>query len=67
VDPDYGHLPQDTIYVLGQDEIIATPGGGMALWREHLFATMHRNASSRTNHFALPADRSIRVGRRVEI
>ena len=67
VDPGYGHLPEDTTYVLGQDEIVSTVGAGMAPWREHLFAAMHRNASSRTNNFSLPADRSVRVGRRVEI
>jgi KUP system potassium uptake protein len=39
----------------------------MAGWREHLFAFLHRNASSVAEHFELPSDLVIEVGSRVEV
>ena len=41
--------------------------GGMALWRERLFATMARNASSVVEYFHLPTNRVIELGTRIEI
>jgi KUP system potassium uptake protein len=36
----------DTSYFLSRDIIVPTMGGGMADWREKLFAGMHRNAAA---------------------
>ncbi|MDP3226135.1 MAG: KUP/HAK/KT family potassium transporter, partial [Rubrivivax sp.] len=35
----------ETSYFLSRDTVIPTFGGGMAMWREKLFASMHRNAA----------------------
>ncbi|HEV8688996.1 MAG TPA: potassium transporter Kup, partial [Ideonella sp.] len=35
----------DTSYFLSRDTVIPTFGDGMAMWREKLFASMHRNAA----------------------
>jgi KUP system potassium uptake protein len=39
----------------------------MASWREHLFATMSRNAQSATTYFNLPPNRVVELGAQVEI
>jgi KUP system potassium uptake protein len=40
---------------------------GMALWREHLFGMMVRNAESPWRTFCLPVNRVVELGSRVEI
>ncbi len=40
---------------------------GMALWREQLFALLHRNVSSVVRYFRLPRDRIVEVGTIIEI
>jgi KUP system potassium uptake protein len=40
---------------------------GMALWRERLFALLHRNAASVVRYFRLPRDRIVEVGNVIEI
>ena len=47
--------------------MIPTPGDGMALWRERLFAAMTRNAGSIVDYFSIPANRVIELGTQVEI
>ncbi|MDQ6621256.1 MAG: potassium transporter Kup [Pseudomonadota bacterium] len=56
-----------TSYFLSRDIIVPTRGGGMALWRERLFATMARNSGSAAEFFRLPPNRVIELGARVEI
>ena len=46
---------------------MATPGSGMALWREHLFAGMSRNASGVVEFFRLPDNAVVELGTRVQI
>jgi KUP system potassium uptake protein len=41
--------------------------GGMALWRERLFATMARNAGSVVEYFNIPTNRVIELGTQVQI
>mgnify|MGYP007082278405 CR=1 FL=1 len=36
----------DTSYFLSRDIVMPTIGDGMSLWREKLFANMHRNAAA---------------------
>ena len=59
--------PMDTSYFLSRDTVIPTFGGGMALWREKLFAGMHRNASAAADFLNLPANRIVELGSKVEI
>ena len=57
-----------TSFFLSRETVIPTiREKGMALWRERLFATMARNASSPVEYFNLPANRVIEVGTQVEI
>jgi len=56
-----------TSYFLGRETLVPTSEPGMALWREHLFATMMRNAASASRFFSLPPNRVIELGAQVEI
>ena len=57
----------DTSYFLSRDIVIPTLGGGMADWREKLFANMHRNAAAAADFLRLPANRVVELGAKVEI
>ena len=57
----------DTSYFLSRDIVIPTLGDGMSLWREKLFATMHRNAAAAADFLNLPANRIVELGSKVEI
>ena len=57
----------ETSYFLSRDTVTPTLGGGMALWREKLFASMHRNASAAADFLNLPANRIVELGSKVEI
>jgi len=56
-----------TSYFLSRETIVATPGSGMAQWREHLFATMSRNAGGVVEFFQLPDNAVVELGTRVQI
>jgi KUP system potassium uptake protein len=57
----------DTTFFFSRETLIPTKGGGMMLWREHLFATMLRSAASPMTFFQIPANRVIELGTQVEI
>jgi KUP system potassium uptake protein len=58
----------ETSFFLSRETLIPVIAeGGMALWRERLFAAMARNASSVVEYFHLPANRVIELGTRIEI
>ena len=57
----------DTSYFLSRDIVIPTFGGGMANWREKLFAGMHRNAAAAADFLRLPTNRVVELGSKVEI
>ncbi|MDQ6681510.1 MAG: KUP/HAK/KT family potassium transporter, partial [Pseudomonadota bacterium] len=57
----------DTSYFLSRDIVIPTTGGGMADWREKLFAGMHRNAAAAADFLRLPTTRVVELGSKVEI
>ena len=57
----------ETSYFLSRDIVIPTIGGGMAPWREKLFAGMHRNAAGAADFLSLPANRVVELGSKVEI
>jgi KUP system potassium uptake protein len=56
-----------TSYFLGRETLIPTEHPGMAIWREHLFAWMTRNASSASTFFNLPANQVIELGAQVRL
>ncbi len=50
--------PSDTTYFLGRQTVLPKDNQtGMAYWREKMFASLSRNATSSTVYFCLPADR----------
>jgi len=57
----------DTSYFLSRDIVIPTFGAGMAMWREKLFAGMHRNAAAAADFLNLPSNRIVELGAKVEI
>jgi KUP system potassium uptake protein len=59
--------PMETTYYLGRETLIPTKEPGMAIWREHLFAFMSRNAARATAYFNIPANRVVELGVQVEI
>ena len=56
-----------TSFFLSRETIISTGIPGMALWREHLFIAMARNAESAMSFFRIPTNRVIELGSQVEI
>ncbi len=57
----------DTSYFLSRDIVIPTFGHGMSIWREKLFAGMHRNAAAAADFLNLPSNRIVELGAKVEI
>ncbi len=59
--------PMTTSYFLSRDLVTPTLSGGMALWREKLFAQMHHSASGAANFLNLPNNAVVELGSKVEI
>ena len=59
--------PMSTSYFLSRNNVVATPNGGMAPWREKLFAQMHHNASDAADFLYLPSNAVVELGSKVEI
>ena len=60
--------PMNTTYVVGVHRLIVTRRpSGMAIWRERLFASMMRNATSASNFFGLPPNRVVELGAQTEL
>ena len=59
--------PMTTSYFLSRDSIVPTVAGGMAQWREKLFAQMHLNASSAADFLNLPSNSVVELGSKIEI
>ena len=58
----------DTSFFLSHETVIPTSDTpGMALWRDHLFAWMTRNATRATDFFNIPANRVVELGTHIEI
>jgi KUP system potassium uptake protein len=56
-----------TSYFLSRDVVVPSIGGGMAAWREKLFAQMHHNASAAADFLKLPNNAVVELGSKVEI
>ncbi len=59
--------PLETTYFLGRETLIPSSRPGMAMWREHLFAMMNRNARTATSFFRLPPNRVVELGAQIEL
>ena len=59
--------PMTTSYFLSRDSIVPTVHGGMAQWREKLFAQMHLNASSASDFLKIPSNAVVELGSKIEI
>lgn len=59
--------PMTTSYFLSRNNVVSTLGGGMAPWREKLFAQMHHNASDAADFLYLPSNAVVELGSKVEI
>lgn len=57
----------DTSFFVNRESLIATPKGGMALWREHLFVWMSHLAGKASEYFRIPTNRVVELGTQVEI
>ncbi|MFN3310254.1 MAG: potassium transporter Kup [Thermomonas sp.] len=59
--------PMDTTYFVSRESIVASRHRGMPIWRDKLFAFMHRNAAPASNFFRIPGNRLVELGAQVEI
>ncbi len=59
--------PMSTSYFLSRSTVVPTLGGGMAPWREKLYANMHRNAASAADFLSLPQNRVVELGAKIQI
>ncbi len=59
--------PMDTTYFASRETIVANARRGMPIWRDKLFAVMHRNAAPATGFFRIPGNRLVELGSQVEI
>jgi KUP system potassium uptake protein len=59
--------PMRVSYFLGRETLIPSKRPGMAMWREHLFSVMSRNARTATSFFALPPNRVVELGAQIEL
>jgi KUP system potassium uptake protein len=57
--------PMETSYFLGRETLIPKTGTAMPLWREKLFVTMYRNASSAVTFFNIPPNCVVEMGTQV--
>ena len=54
-------------YFLGREAISVTSRPGMAMWREHLYSLLSRNATGTVDQFKLPIDQTLEIGLGVEL
>jgi KUP system potassium uptake protein len=59
--------PQTTSFFLSRQTVLSGHPGGMANWREHLFAWLTRNAQPASEFFKIPPNRVIEIGTQVVI
>ncbi len=60
-------LDDDTTFFMGNEAIVPTRGSGMAIWREHIYAWMKRNAGSARDFYRVPPGKVMEIGGHYEI
>lgn len=58
---------EEITFFLGRETLIPTKQPGMAIWREHLFSFMSKNAERATAYFKIPNNQVVELGIQVEI
>jgi KUP system potassium uptake protein len=66
-EPGLNLAPMQVSYFLGRETLIPSSRPGMAMWREHLFSVMSRNARTATSFFGLPPNRVVELGAQIEL
>jgi len=59
--------PMQTTYFVSRETVVASPNLGMPVWRDKIFALMHRNANPANQFFRIPGNRLVELGAQVEI
>ncbi|MDR2871889.1 MAG: potassium transporter Kup [Xanthomonadaceae bacterium] len=59
--------PMDTTFFTSRENVIPGAKRGMPIWRDKLFAVMHRNAVPANQFFRIPGNRLVELGSQVEI
>ena len=60
--------PMEVTYFLSREKIVpSVEVGGMALWRDKLFAMMARNAGNISDFFNIPDNRVVELGTRIQL
>jgi KUP system potassium uptake protein len=54
-------------YFLGREALSVSSRPGMAMWREHLYSLLSRNATGTVDLFKLPIDQTLEIGVGVEL
>jgi KUP system potassium uptake protein len=57
----------ETSFFVSRETLIARGASGMAGWRERLFVSMSKNATSASDFFRIPTNRVVEVGTQIEI
>jgi KUP system potassium uptake protein len=57
----------DASYFLSQITIARTDAPGMSTWRKKLFLAMAHNAANPVEYFALPHNRTVTMGARIDV
>ena len=59
--------PRMATYFLSRNTLVPSKRPGMAIWREHVFSFMQRNATRATQFYRIPPNRVVELGMQVEI
>ncbi|WP_119717343.1 potassium transporter Kup [Cognatilysobacter tabacisoli] len=59
--------PMETTYFTSRETVVAGRHRGMPIWRDKVFALMHRNAAPATGFFRIPGNRLVELGAQIEI
>jgi KUP system potassium uptake protein len=59
--------PDQVVYVLGRETIVASDRPGMAIWRERLFGFLSRNSARATTFYHLPPEQVVEVGAEIHL
>lgn len=59
--------PDEVVYVLGRETILASERPGMAIWRERLFGFLSRNSARATAFYNLPEKQVVEVGAEIHL
>jgi KUP system potassium uptake protein len=60
--------PLEASFFLSREKIVSLPEAGrLRKWRDRVFSTMARNASSAADFFSIPANRVVELGTRIEM